>query len=421
MRTVKRNPFLSGVCAVLGGAFLWVGAVGADVTSDRAAGLLVLPKLIYDSTGRFNLRRLPTNTEIQLTNTSATQIQVRCFYVNANSHCSNTSFPDSEICFNTADCQRFGAGGICVPGWVETDFEFTMSPRQPIEWTIWEGIDDLNTLHASSTGSIPGVSEDPFFGELKCFQVDENGAPVDRNDLKAEVSIVSTESRIRMLPEVPAGTSGGLLPIALPGIDARAYNGIGVHAIEGANDGDNTLVLGGDDPEYNGCPSVLILDHFFDDAVEPIEGDIVKTHLTLVPCSQDFLTQSTFDTTVQFLVFNEFEQRFSASRKLNCWQEFELCHLDHFPTVRGIEDVNPASDSCQRSVFSAFVAGTLTGQTRIRGVESDDTEHGHGILGVAEEFYRTDPSLVTVRSSDAFNIDDVGERPKADLIQAPPP
>ena len=26
MRTVKRNPFLSGVCAVLGGVFLWAGA-----------------------------------------------------------------------------------------------------------------------------------------------------------------------------------------------------------------------------------------------------------------------------------------------------------------------------------------------------------------------------------------------------------
>jgi hypothetical protein len=397
MRTVKRNPFLSGVCAVLGGAFLWAGAARADVTSDRPAGLIVIPKLIYDSDGIFTPTRLPTDTEIQLTNTSDEAINVACFYVNANSHCSNTSFPQ-EVCFNTDDCQRFGRGGLCVPGWIETDFQFTLTPRQPIVWTIWQGL-NLDTFPLDqNSGIIPPVNEDPFFGELKCFQTDENGAPVDRNDLKAEVSIVGA---------------------AETGIDARAYNGIGVQAIPGANNGDNMLILGGDEPEYNGCPSVLILDHFFDDAVEPIDGDFVKTHLTLVPCSENFLFQDNelFDITVQFLVFNEFEQRFSASRPLRCWKEFELCHLDHKGVDRGIDDIDPTSHSCQRSIFSAFVSGTLTGQTRIRGVENDDVEHGHGILGVAEEFYRTDPRLDSVRATTAFNIHQAGVRPKADIIK----
>ncbi len=49
MRTVKRNPFLSGACAVLGGMILTAGAARADVTSDRAAGLIVIPKLVFDS------------------------------------------------------------------------------------------------------------------------------------------------------------------------------------------------------------------------------------------------------------------------------------------------------------------------------------------------------------------------------------
>ena len=53
------------------------------------------------------------------------------------------------------------------------------------------------------------------------------------------------------------------------GIDARGYNAIGIQAITGANDNDTTLILGGEDAEYNGCPSVLILDHFFDD--EPVK------------------------------------------------------------------------------------------------------------------------------------------------------
>ena len=400
MGTVKRNPFLSGVCAVLGGTFLWAGAAAADVTSDRATGILVFPKLIFDSIGRFNENGIPADTEIQLTNVSNQQVYVRCFYVNATSHCSNN--PEAP-CATSQDCQQFGRGGVCLEGWIETDFEFSLTPRQPIVWRISDGLPDLPLADGAppnvNTGFIPPVGEDPFFGELKCVEVDENFEPVDRNDLKGEVTIVAASES---------------------GIDARAYNAVGIEAI--ANDGDNTLVLGGEDPEYNGCPSVLILDHFFDDAVEPIDGQYVKTHLTLVPCSQDFVNQDDglFDTTVQFLVFNEFEQRFSASRKLRCFKEFELCALGT-GLDRSFFDENPASNSCQRSVFSAFVSGTLTGQTRIRGVETDDgTGHGHGILGVAEEFFRASPDLLnTVVSSDAFNLHWAGVRPVADIMLLP--
>lgn len=396
MRTVKRNPLLAGVCAVLGGTLLWTGTSVADVTSDRAAGLLVFPKLIYDSVGRFNENNIPSDTEIQISNVSDQQVNVLCFYVNANSHCSNQ--PDT-VCSINADCPP---GGVCNENWIEIDFEFSLTPHQPIAWRISDGLATLpldGAAPPNNTGFIPPVNEDPFFGELKCIEVDENRAPVDRNDLKGEVTIVSA---------------------SIERIDARAYNAVGIEAI--ANNGDNTLVLGGEEePEYNGCPSVLILNHFFDDAVEPIDGQYVKTHLTLVPCSQNFQFQddTLFDITVQFLVFNEFEQRFSASRKLNCFEEFELCALGT-GLDRSFSDENAASNSCQRSVFSAYVSGTLTGQTRIRGVENDETEHGHGILGVAEEFYRTSPTaLNTVVATDAFNLHWAGIRPKADIIQLP--
>lgn len=399
MRTVKRNPFLSGVCAVLGGVFLWAGTARADVTSDRPAAILVFPKLIWDTVGRFNWNGIPVDTEIQVTNVSNQAINLRCFYVNANSHCSNSP---QDICFTNTDCQQFGRGGLCFDGWIETDFEFSLSPRQPIVWRISEGLPDLPLAGGSAplvnTGSIPAVSEDPFYGELKCVAVDENNAPVDRNDLKGEATIVAASS---------------------DAIDARGYNAVGIQAI--TNDGDNTLILGGDQPEYNGCPSVLILDHFFDDAIEPISSQYVKTHLTLVPCSENFQLQdiALFDTVVQFLVFNEFEQRFSASRSVRCFEEFELCHLDN-KLDRSLFDTNPASDSCQRSIFSAFVSGTLTGQTRIRGVDDGSPDHGNGLIGVAEEFYRTAAgNLRTVRSSDAFNLDMAGNRPTADIIQLP--
>ena len=44
MRTVKRNLFLSGVYALLGGLVL-VGSAQAQVTSDSPAGLVVFPEV----------------------------------------------------------------------------------------------------------------------------------------------------------------------------------------------------------------------------------------------------------------------------------------------------------------------------------------------------------------------------------------
>jgi len=397
MRTFKRNPLLASALIVLGGVMLALGTAKAETTSDRPAGLIIMPKLIFDSSGTLGVltgNGTPVDTEIQLTNTSDQEARMRCFYVNANSHCTNNP---SAVCSVTADCQQFGLGGLCFAGWVETDFHLTLSPHQPIIWRISEG---LSAPPRPATGNVPAVNEDPFIGELKCFQVGENDEPIDRNDLKAEVSIISYTS-----------TS----------IDARAYNGIGLQAVQGGNDGDNTLILGGDDPEYSGCPSVLIMNHFFDDAVEPVSGNYVKTHLTLVPCTENFLLQDValFATTAQFLVFNEFEQRFSASRSVECFKEFELCALGT-GTDRAITDVSASSNSCERSVFSAFVAGTLTGQTRIRGVDDASTPHGEGLVGIGEEFFRTSPTaLNTVRATDAFNLHEAGERVVPDLITVP--
>lgn len=400
MRTVKRNPFLLGAAAILGGLMMTAGAANAYVTSDRPAGLIIIPKLIFDSEGDLGVltgNGDPVDTEIQITNTSNEHIKLRCFYVNANSHCTNDP---SRVCSTAADCQTPAPGGLCFEGWIETDFEFSMTPRQPMIWRISEGLFSMPLADEGQEGSIPGVSEDPFMGELKCFQVGPDDQPVDRNDLKAEVSIITYGSSY---------------------IDARAYNAVGLQAIEGRNDGDNVLIIGGEDPEYRGCPNVLILNHFFDDAVEPVSGQYVKTHLTLVPCSQNFLLQDValFSTTVQFLVFNEFEQRFSASRPIRCFKEFELCSLGT-GRDRAISDTDPASNSCQFSVFSAYVSGTLTGQTRIRGVEDGSFLHGNGLVGIGEEFYRASPSaLNTVRATTAFNLHQAGERVRPDIITVP--
>src|SRR5258705_534037 len=84
------------MCTVLGGMLLWAGAARADITSTNAAAIVVFPKLRVDSDSS-STRRI--DTEIQLTNTSENAVSVRCFYVNANGHCSNDPF---ESCDPTA-------------------------------------------------------------------------------------------------------------------------------------------------------------------------------------------------------------------------------------------------------------------------------------------------------------------------------
>ncbi len=401
MRTVKRNPFLSGAYAVLGAVVLAAGMARADVTSDRPAGLIVLPKLVFDSAGVLGSGTGsgdPVDTEIQLTNVSDVPARLRCYYVNANSHCSNI-FP-LRVCSTAADCVGATPAerGLCFEGWVETDFTISLSPHQPLIWTLSDG-NPFPPL-AGPGDAIPGAGEDPFMGELKCVQVGPNDEPVERNDIKAEVTLVQW-------------TSGS--------VDARAYNGIGIQAI--APDGDDTLVLGGEDPEYNGCPNVLILNHFFDNAQEPYNDHYLKTHLTLVPCSQNFLLQDVglFRTTVQFLVYNEFEQRFSSSRSVRCFKEFELCAMGT-GVDRPFNNDDYDFASCDRSVFSVGVSGTLNGQTRIRGVDDGSPAHGNGLLGVAEEFYRTRlEDLDSVRATAAFNLHWAGVRDTPDFVTLAPP
>jgi hypothetical protein len=367
MRTVKWNPFLSGVCTVLGGMLLWAGAASADVTSTNAAAIVVFPKILVDTT---NGNRV--DTIIQLTNTASNPVNVRCFYANANGHCAQAPF---AICDPDGDpAERpCGTNVACNPGWNKTDFAFRLTSHQPIDWTASRGLSDL-PLSAGcvgdeckgfgspngefNSGSIPPVSENPFRGELKCIEVGDDELPSDQNDLKGEATIETIE---------------GPAPV-----DSRGYNAIGIQAVAGeSSECDATgckLTLG---QQYNGCPGVLLLDSFFDDAEEPANGDPVRTKLTLVPCSEDFKFQQPTTTTVQYLVYNEFEQRLSASKSSTCFSEIALSDID--------TRLGPEGD--EQSIFNVAVEGTLTGQILIRGVDDGSSDHGNGLLAIAEEIH----------------------------------
>jgi hypothetical protein len=410
MRTVKWNPFLSGVCALLGGACMWAGTAVADVSSTNPAGIIMYPKLLVDGNATYTSQ----DTLIQLTNTADEPVNLRCFYTNSTGYCITTDLADPiKACnpfdpyqFQGRECESFHAP--CLSKWQETDFKMRLTSRQPIAWKLSQGLAQLPLSPDNPFGlvgpkgefndnsSIPPAPQKPFLGMLTCVEVDQDERPVGRNDLKGEATIQTLTVK-----DV---------------VDIRNYNALGIHAIEGANDGDDVLLLG---LEYNNCPNVVILDHFFDDA-QFDENTTVRTHITLIPCTQDFLTQSASipgavpPTVVQYLVFNEFEQRFSTSRSMNCQQEIGLSDID--------TRIGRFGDA--QSIFNFAVQGTYTGQTLLRGVENPDNGDfiGNGILVLPEEFLGRQPGTspgVRVRS-DAFATQQRGTRTDLNVILMPP-
>jgi hypothetical protein len=367
-------------------AICGVGPAAGDVASDRAAAIVMWPHIqVGDVTGDLS----PTQsieTVLQLTNTSDQPIVVWCFYENANSHCTNTG----QVCVEAQDCCNGSVGcGQCLPDWNEVDFRIRLTPQQPIGWLASEGEADFpldgvvrtGIGHSSNAGSrIPPVPEDPFEGLLKCIAVDEDNTPVERNVLKGEATLYFVDT-----------TPSAEL------VDIAKYNAVGIQAREGRLNDDKTLILDSDqnpDAEYNGCPNVLILNHFFDFATNPVNGAEIETNLILVPCTQDLLRQIPGQAVIQYIVYNEFEQRFSTSRTAKCKQNLPLSLID--TTQR------------ERSIFSAGVAGTLTGQTRASAI-------GSGMLAVADEFHTIDSATY---SAD-FNVHFQGDREDPDTIILP--
>lgn len=376
------------------------------IGSDRAAGMIVYPNIWAIG---------PTDTVVEIANTNKSDpVTVHCFYTNAVGSCSGVPVPIP--CFDDSDC---GAAGFCARACNITDFTMTLTREQPIGWRASEGLSFLpcdpqavpfggqeecfngqqngNTSGLSS--SIPPVDSPLFVGELKCVQIDAvSGAPVAANDLIGRATVI--------------GEFG-------VGPDAAAYNAIGIQAVTGdANDGDQTLCLGSNSSgecttaEYAGCPGTLLLNHFFDGAV--VEGSQVQTLLTVVPCTEfeeprlGNIAPDAVTTTVQFLVFNEFEQRFSASTRVWCYGFTSLADIDTRSTS--------ADDGT--SVFSVGVQGTLSGQTRIRGVAGSETDAGHGILATAM-VSRGDP-IVGGRLA-AGNVQFSGGRSQADIVRLSAP
>jgi hypothetical protein len=334
-----KNARLALCAGIAAAAFTVVGSAHAQTSSDESAAILVWPRVVYDSQGV--LFGVPTDTLLNISSTATGSLkQAHCYMVNATSHCSN----NGQACLTSSTCD----GGTCEPRWNEIDFNIFITQEQPLGWLASEGMshssipignqgagrcsNDPGRICISNaqcpggtcqigphggqsnigTG-IPPVPEDPFIGAITCIQYDPTQNPPIPDQSTTTNALIGEATIFR------ADDSDI--------IDSAKYNAVGFLAEQVSVDG-NTLRLGGNaiSPNYAGCAGSLILNHYFDGATDPMStgggtnsnNGETATQLTLVPCGNNFLARQPGSAIAQFLVFNEFEQRFSASTKVDC-------------------------------------------------------------------------------------------------------
>ncbi len=370
MRKVKWDAFLSGLCGLAVALGVVAAGARADVTTESGASILVFPKV--QANGTFD-------TVIQITNTGNSMLHALCFYVDASLRSTLSGFP----------CTIPSA--TCLPSWQETDFLIWLTKQQPTHWKVSEGrnVDPSDGFEADGSGFDPGrvPPMNDFEGEFKCVEISESGEPITGNHLKGEATLVA-------LADVPNGGT-----ISTPGIqkgDVSKYNAIGILGNPDVQP-TNPLLLNGE--VYDACPEKLIVNHFstgsHDDVVEDIDdGESVTssnaTELTLVPCSEDFENQLPTKVKIQFLIFNEFEERFSASTTVICYLSLELTEIDSpgFPT---------------RSVFSVNFLGTQGVHTEITPV-ADNEGAINALVGVVERIASISTTTTTLSARAAYNL-----------------
>jgi hypothetical protein len=375
-RAMRTQVFRTAALGSLAGAALFLAlgsaAQAQTIASDQTAGYVLFPKIISDPQDAFNEGQR-TETVIQLTNTHSESIVVHCYYVNATGRCLSGTNADGDVwCRSNSDCLIPGTAplqGTCdTENWEPANFTITLSEQQPTGWLAGEGRNvaivvtdpnDPNGMPGEGAGVIPPVTSNFFQGELKCIEVDavETSVPVNANHLKGEATIYVTGGD----PNDPNSTT----------VDVRRYNAIGVQTVleDGSTQNDRVMCLGSDGAgcptaEYAACPERLILNHLFDGAYAPdIDAD---PSVTLVPCTQRITDLTPTDITVQMLVFNEYEQRFSLGTRVECYRDINLRELS--------------------ILYAIGTQGTIAGQTVFKAVGSNDPETGgFGILGIAEQ------------------------------------
>jgi len=363
---MKGNSGLWMLGAAAVGLSVLAGRASATVTTEQSGSIVVFPKVVWDGT---------RDTIIQLSNTGNPMLHVRCFYINAAPQ--DPTRPPSIT---------------NPPQWIETDFEIWLTRQQPTHWVVSQGrptfaFDDFGNDGAGlDPGLVPPVPLG-FQGELKCIQVDDSDPPamMVSNKLKGEATLRRRD-----------GDTSKYNGIAFPGNSSLSAAGIG-------NDLALNLTAASPNGEYSACPDTLIFDFLTYGVNDPVVEQIgdcdsdeggcpVNTTLTLVPCQEDLENQIPGVVTVQFQIFNEFEQPFSTSTTVNCYLDAPLNRI-------GTPGNNP---------FTFTVLGTTSAHARI-----NPNPGNGGVIGIAEEVHHSDneeSSTLGPGGTAAFNLHMEGNR-----------
>lgn len=207
------------------------------------------------------------------------------------------------------------------------DFRVVLTPNQPLSWRASSG------LFTTGSTAVP-----PFngTGELKC--------------------VVETEREEREFHNAIQGRA------AVFGADGQTigYSAVGFIRL---TDGPLTDVIDLDGITYTQCPDEQ---HFAIVASASGDDPAAESELVIAPCTEDFANLIPTTTTVQFLVYNEFEQVLSASTSVRCYLR------------RPLEDIS--------SSFTRDVLGTDTGHLVVRAVQSP-------VLALVVDRFRTSANV----------------------------
>lgn len=409
MRTLKWRAFLSGLCVTAAVLGMTVVDARADITIERGSSILAFPKVLADG---------GTNTLIQITNVSNSMVHAHCFYVNAQ-----LRFPDQpehptlnpplwqETDFWIWLTKQQPTHWLVSTGRFVNPLDNCFDGNQvDVEQCENAGIDP---------GAVPPVAEN-FVGELRCIEVDAAAVPIGGNHFKGEATLktggdVAKYNAIGIEASEFAGETGNTLLLNWPKgtepEEGQQYSAcparlIVNHLGEGATDPvvlknlrgglceevDEQQSAGGASgiPPIYPCESDADCEFLISQngsgqgngpdvicdggpQIEDASGTFALrsatvNDLTLIPCQADFENQIPGNVKIQFLVYNEFEQVFSASTSVTCWKNFRLYQVD-------------SPNNPENSVFSAARLGSSAAMTVLRPIDPFGSLIGvHGAL-----------------------------------------
>jgi hypothetical protein len=237
------------------------------------------------------------------------------------------------------------------------DFEFCLSPNQPVAFSATLGLGDFIFS--------PPITVPPFeadFGALFCWAVDAGDQnPVVENHLYGSALLVSGDFAIDTGLDIDI--EGTVL------YNAYAFVGkasLGTDSTQLLLNGQVVTTAGGP-VVYDACPTYLVENFVPLGGVRLSSTSQLEPELTLVPCKQDLRQERTGTwTKAKFDVWNANETKFTGAYKcIKCWAEFDFVDID---STAWAGNVGPGFGEDK---FDIFTLKSLAARFRVQGVKSD--------------------------------------------------